>query len=120
MKGRRPTGLEVAAFLALTIVLAACGPAYRGEPIRGPLRAQDPVVLHGERLFSRHCQACHPGGTAGLGPSINDRPLPGGLIALQVRVGFGAMPAFGRDRIDDEELDAIVAYLLALRAHPPS
>ena len=111
---------SAAAGAVLAVLLSACGPAYRGVPLYGPLPSPDPQVMRGERVFTTHCNTCHPGGTAGLGPGINDKPLPGGLIELQVRVGFGAMPSFGEDRIDDEELDALVAYLLALRAQEPS
>jgi mono/diheme cytochrome c family protein len=64
-----------------------------------------------------HCQPCHPGGEAGLGPAINDKPLPGFLIRLQVRSGVGAMPAFSAEEISVDELAALTAYLKALRRH---
>ena len=38
-------------------------------------------------------------GEAGLGPEINDKPLPGFLIKFQVRHGMGTMPSFKKDRI---------------------
>ena len=57
------------------------------------------------------CHQCHPGGTAGLGPAINNAPLPGGLVKAQVRNGLGAMPGFSQEQISDEELDALVAYI---------
>lgn len=69
----------------------------------------------GRRAFARHCHECHPGGDAGLGPAINNKPLPQGLIKLQVRHGLGAMPAFSAEHLSDAELDAITAYLVALR-----
>jgi mono/diheme cytochrome c family protein len=78
--------------------------------------ASDPQVALGQRVFSANCYQCHPGGAAGAGPAINDKPLPENLIKTQVRAGLGAMPGFGKDRIDDEQLDAVVRYLKELRA----
>ncbi len=65
----------------------------------------------------KQCSQCHPGGEAGLGPAINNKPLPGFLINLQVRQGFGAMPAFSKGRVTDDELADVIAYLKALRRH---
>ena len=65
----------------------------------------------------RHCHECHPKGEGGLAPSINDKPLPGFLIRLQVRRGLGAMPEFGPHRISDAELEDLIAYLRELRRH---
>lgn len=101
------------------LLLAGCAPAYRGEPVMGPLDTSHPQVALGERVFESNCNECHPGGAGGLGPSLNDKPLPGWLIAYQVRNGLGAMPAFSEAQISDEELDALVAYLVQLREHGP-
>ncbi|WP_027893095.1 c-type cytochrome [Calidithermus chliarophilus] len=95
--------------LALALLLAACAPQRVSIANYPELEA-----TRGEALFMRYCHQCHPNGAAGLGPSLNDKPLPGFLIALQVRVGLGAMPAFGRDLISDAELDELVAYVQAL------
>lgn len=75
------------------------------------------VLLEGERVFERYCHQCHPGGAGGLAPSLNNKPAPGWLIRFQVRQGMGAMPAFPVERIGDDELDALVAYVVALRGH---
>jgi len=72
----------------------------------------------GERVFASRCSQCHPGGAAGLGPAINDKPLPGFLIAFQVRHGLGAMPRFPRSQLSDRQLDAVVAYLKNLKDRP--
>ena len=99
----------------LTLVLAGCGSALRGEPTQPPVRLTSAEAQEGERVYMRHCQQCHPGGAGGLGPSLNDKPLPAFLMRLQVRRGLGSMPAFGPDTIDDHELDALIAYMLELR-----
>ena len=102
--------------LALALAVAACGSARRSEPLTGPFAATTREVQVGERVFMRHCHACHPGGEAGLGPALNDKPLPGFLIATQVRLGIGAMPAFSTDDLPPSDLDALLAYLRARRA----
>jgi hypothetical protein len=43
--------------------------------------------------------------------------LPGFLIRFQVRHGMGAMPSFSDAKIPDDELDDLVAYVRARRAH---
>jgi mono/diheme cytochrome c family protein len=101
----------------MLLLLVACGPAYRGAPLYGPLESSTPQVAQGKAVFDYHCQQCHPGGDAGLGPGINNKPLPAALIKFQVRNGLGAMPAFSEAEISDVELDALVQYLLELRRH---
>jgi hypothetical protein len=59
------------------------------------------------------------GGAAGLGPAIDDKPLPGGLIKTQVRPGLGAMPHFSQQHISDDDLGAVVAYLQARGQQKP-
>src|ERR1044071_4991757 len=108
--------IAAAAIIAGVLTLAACS-ARRGEPLYGLLDLSDPAVAHGQQVFMRECHHCHPGGEAGLGPAINNKPLPGFLIRFQVRNGLGAMPAFSDDEISPTELDALLAYLKALRSH---
>lgn len=110
---------------AASITVPGCGSARRDEPLVGPVyfsmegtdAAQAAQVERGREVFARHCYQCHPGGAAGLAPAINDKPLPEAMIKFQVRNGLGAMPAFDEERISDADLDAVVAYLDALRAN---
>jgi mono/diheme cytochrome c family protein len=103
--------------LLLAISPVACS-ARRGEPLYGPLRITSAAVESGRQVFMRECHQCHPGGEAGLGPSINDKPLPGFLMKLQVRRGIGAMPAFSQEEISPQELDNLIQFLKELRRHP--
>jgi mono/diheme cytochrome c family protein len=103
--------------IILLLSTAGCGSARRGEPIVGPIPLTSDTARHGQQIFMKHCQQCHPGGEAGLGPAINNKPLPGFLIRFQVRHGYGAMPAFGEDQIASEDLVALLEYLHALRKH---
>lgn len=102
--------------LGLAITLAACS-ARRGEPLYGPLPITITAVENGQQVFMRECHQCHPGGEAGLGPALNDKPLPEFLMKLQVRRGIGAMPAFSPNEISPEELDNLVRFLKELRRH---
>jgi mono/diheme cytochrome c family protein len=63
------------------------------------------------------CNKCHPGGEAGLGPALNNKPLPKFLMHLQVRKGLGAMPSFSEKKIPDGDLDDLLEYVKALRKH---
>lgn len=103
--------------VALLLVCGACGSARRGEPIAGPLVLTSESARRGERVFMRECHACHPGGEAGLGPSLNDKPAPRFLLRTQVRRGLGAMPAFPETRIDDRAMEDLLDYVLVLRRH---
>ncbi len=105
--------------IVLTAVLigAGCGSARRGVPIAGPLSLATDGLVRGQQVFMKQCHQCHPGGEAGLGPALNNKPLPGFLVRLQVRQGFGAMPAFSEQAIPADELDDLIAYLAALRHH---
>lgn len=97
--------------------VAACGSARRGEPVAGPMPPLSAAEAHGERVFMTYCHQCHPKGENGLGPAINNKPLPEFLMRFQVRQGLGAMPAFSDDAIDARDLDGLMAYLKVLRRH---
>lgn len=113
--------ISIVGMLALltsaTLLPIGCGSARRSVPLVGPMELDDPQLILGQQVFASHCYQCHPGGRAGLGPAINDKPLPAALIRMQVRNGLGAMPAFGEPVISDEQLDAVAQYLVALRDH---
>ncbi|MBI3805843.1 MAG: cytochrome c [Nitrospirae bacterium] len=103
--------------LAGLLLSAGCGSARRSEPITSPLSVASPSVQRGQALFMEHCSPCHPKGEAGVGPALNNKPLPGFMIKFQVRHGIGAMPAFSQEELSDPDLDQIVAYLKILRHH---
>jgi len=102
-------GLSICFFLLL-----ACGSARRGEPLTGRSSFSEEAGL-GRIAFYAHCDQCHPGGEAGLGPALNNKPLPGFLIKMQIRHGLGAMPSFSNIRVPERDMDNIVNYLKELR-----
>ena len=111
------SGLLLALLVIAMMSTPGCGSARRGEPFNGPLVIQDQQLALGQRAFMTSCHQCHPGGMAGLGPAINNKPLSGAMIKMQTRAGLGAMPGFSSSELSEEDLDAVVAYLKALRKH---
>lgn len=111
--GRTPAAALLAVLLLLLGILGCS--ARRGEPLKGPLDLSDPRVARGEVLFMAKCNKCHPGGEGGLGPALNNKPLPEFFVHYQTRNGTGAMPAFDEDELPDKDLADVYAYLKALR-----
>jgi mono/diheme cytochrome c family protein len=105
--------LPSAFVVALGLVAACTGTDRRGPPATEV--AFSPAAARGQQSFMLHCNQCHPRGQAAMAPGINNKPLPGWLIAFQVRNGLGAMPAFDRATIPEDELEDLVTYLIELR-----
>lgn len=99
--------------VAAVLALAGCD-QRRSEPFVGPLEL-DEQQLRGEYTFFHQCNECHPQGESGLGPALNDKPLPEFAIKQQVRHPIAFMPAFDEQTLPDAELDDLIEYLEALR-----
>lgn len=97
----------------IVILMVACSTKIM-VPNQGEELVQSAAALNGQELFMENCSRCHPAGNAGLGPSIINKPVPGFLIKMQVRNGFGAMPSFDKEYLSKQELDNIVRYLKKL------
>ena len=104
--------------LASALALAACGSPRVGEPFGAPIRLASSEAERGERVFMANCHECHPGGAAGPGPALNNKPLPELAIRTQIRKGVGAMPAFDESWLSDAEVAAIAEYVEELRDAP--
>ena len=109
-------GTALAGFCVVTL---ACGTARRREPIAAPV-VLDQSAERGRAVFMVNCHQCHPGGEAGLGPAINDKPFPEFLKKFQVRHGLGTMPSFSEEKISDEQLDDLMEYLKVIRRSRPT
>jgi len=107
--------LGVVATAAALLVQAGCGSTRREEPLVGSVDLADPQLTLGRQVYMQNCYQCHPGGRGGVGPALNDKPLPQPAIRTQVRAGVGAMPGYNEQRINDEELHAVARYVVALR-----
>jgi mono/diheme cytochrome c family protein len=91
-------GVGIAALL-LMLPVSACIPAE---------------IREGERLYMRHCAACHGTGVWGteLAPPLH--PERRAEIIQQVRNPRGRMPPLPPSALSDEELRKIADYLLYL------
>ena len=110
--------LRSVSILFAVLLLSSCGNPRRSAPLVGAPRLASAEERHGEVVFFRFCHQCHPGGEAGLGPAINNKPTPMALVRIQVRKGLGAMPAFPEEIIPERDLDAMLAYFDRLQEHP--
>jgi mono/diheme cytochrome c family protein len=114
------TNHRAAALLVITALIGvACGTARRRPPL-GPAPALSEQAATGQVAFMEKCNRCHPGGEAGLGPALNDKPFPDFLKRFQVRHGLGTMPHFSKEELSDVQLDAILEYLKVLHQNHPS
>jgi mono/diheme cytochrome c family protein len=97
------------------LAILACGSPKRDEPDKPVFVPATTTIARGEQVFKKQCDYCHPGGGAGLGPALNNKPAPAFAIRFQIRHGLGAMPAFDSTAISHADVRAIAEYLIALR-----
>ena len=89
----------------MAVVAASCG----GPPPEG----------FGQELYEQVCAVCHGsngeggGGRPAIGAGSNSVELSDDQIRGVIRVGPGAMPAFGR--LTDEQVNSLVEYLRELQ-----
>ena len=102
--------------LVLGLGAVGCASPHRSEPFSGNLVLTGKAAP-GQIAFMRYCNGCHPHGESGLGPSLNNKPLPVPAMKLQVRTGIvgGSMPSFPPSEISDEELDQITNWISSIR-----
>lgn len=103
--------------LCACLALAGCGSPRRGEPLAGAVPSDEIALERGRAVFMQNCYACHPGGEAGLGPALNNRPWPDFVKRRAIRRGEGPMPAFSTQEISDAALKDLLTYLAALRGY---
>jgi mono/diheme cytochrome c family protein len=105
-------------FVLVLLVLQPSCSGRKAEPMKGkPFNPSDPAVVHGEQVFMKHCQKCHPGGEGGLGTAINTMPAPQFIKRFQMRHGLGVMPAFTKKEISKKDLKDISSYLKELKKY---
>ncbi len=84
--------------------------------------ADSGAVARGEKLFAASCAVgyCHgSGGAAARGPRLRDRKFDAGYLDKVTRDGIPrtAMPGW-KERLKDDEIRAVVAYVLSLSGAP--
>jgi mono/diheme cytochrome c family protein len=119
--------LERGLAFVFVLTLAACGGSGSGadEPegeetsggdtaYEGPITSTD--IEGGKELFSTHCDDCHPGGEEDVGPSLIADPHTPARLRQQIREGSGKMRPFSENRLSDEDLESLLAYLQTINA----
>jgi ubiquinol-cytochrome c reductase cytochrome c subunit len=109
------TPAQIRQLIAYVASLGPGPPIPRIDPEHGNLS-------EGNRLYANNCAPCHSSAGAGgaLGHAVYAPPLDQATplqVAEAVRIGPGAMPVFGPEAINDEQLASIVRYVEYLR-HP--
>ena len=94
------------------------------------LALEEADLAHGGVLYQENCAACHSttgiGGALTEGASVDEAGRPRIVVppvtdataievAEAIRVGPGTMPVFAEEAFDDEDLDALVAYVEYLK-----
>jgi len=110
--------VAIASAMLVTIFSTGCASSRRDALVARQVNVSNRQLEIGQRVFMAECNQCHPGGAAGLGPAINNKPIPGFVLRFQVRHGLGAMPKFGHSQISSEALSDLVLYVKTLRHEP--
>lgn len=107
----------VISVMVVLILIMSCV-SRKAEVIKGKsFVTANEHIANGERVFMAHCQKCHPGGEAGLGPAINSNPAPQFIKRLQMRHGIGVMPSFKKNEISRNDLRDVSKYLRAWKQY---
>ena len=122
-------GIALVALALIAGIAVAAGAYQLAPPAATPVSTASQAVtpepgefiaaLLGDReagrvAFRATCQDCHIQGRQSIDPAARGRVE---LMATRIRRGSGEMPAFGADRVTDDTLRHILAYL-AMPAEP--
>jgi len=88
--------------------------AYSLEDFDYPVGSTD--VAAGTEVYAEFCEGCHPGGQEGDGPKIADALASPSQLRWKVRSGGDDMPAFGPDKLSNDNLEALLAYAQTIGA----
>ena len=103
--------------IVIVVSILSCT-VRKSEPIKQRnFVAKNERVANGEKVFMKYCHSCHPGGEAGVGPSINANPAPKFVKRFQIRHGLGVMPGFKKDEISKQDVRDISKYLRAWKSY---
>ena len=105
---------DIASIVAYVTSVAPGGPAI-------PLVGTAGNLQRGRALFDQNCQQCHGADAQGnaIGGSAWAPALAGATVnqvAEAIRVGPGQMPRFTETQLPQSDLNAVVAYVVSLRA----
>jgi ubiquinol-cytochrome c reductase cytochrome c subunit len=104
---------------ALSDYITGLQPGGDPIPVVHPLRGD---LTRGRRLFADACSGCHQiAGKGGVDPEIVAPALDDATavqIAEAIRTGPYLMPRFGKQLLDDHEVDSIARYIMQVAQHP--
>lgn len=113
---------------AAALVIAGCGGSAEGaeEPGDEPTAGGDisqyagaiasTDVDRGKEVFDLLCGDCHPGGEGDVGPSLIADPHSPARLRQQIREGSGKMRPFSENRLSNEDMESVLAYLASIHA----
>jgi mono/diheme cytochrome c family protein len=113
--------VSLTAFRAATPAALAAGtvaPSDACDPAAAASDDDDGNIINGRKLYLReNCYVCHGGrGGGGMCPSLRDRRIDEDDAEDVIEEGTpDGMPAY-EDRLDDDEIEDIIAYLKSLRS----
>lgn len=82
----------------------------------GAFAVDDPPP--GQVAYDRVCKVCHgPEGQGNAGPALVPFELEDEELLAKVREGGGEMPPISANRLSDDEVTQIAAYLRSLSSH---
>lgn len=119
--------LALATTTALSLALTACGGGGGGggggteggggsttsggeSSYAGPIGSSD-VALGQQRYDSRCGNACH---NSGGGPPLANIAWSAERMRQQIREGSSGMPAIGPSRLSNDDMEAVLAYLVTI------
>lgn len=113
---RKPPAYDPEQIADLVAYVASLGPG----PAIPELDVEGASLSLGQQLYTANCAGCHnsagSGGALGRGTYAPSVTRADNLqVAEAVRVGPGAMPAFSKGVLNDEQLAAVVRYVDHLR-----
>jgi cytochrome c551 len=104
------------ALFGLTLLFGACADG-EGDPSTDdgttPIETDTPSGIDGARVYADECSVCHGSDGSGLsGPDLNvvTPGLDEAMLEDVIINGIGSMPPIS---LFDDELDAVVSYILA-------
>ena len=77
------------------------------EQYMGPVGSTD--IAAGEAAYQAACAVCHDSG-----PNLENLGWGSGAMRQQIREGSGGMPPVPADRLSDEDMEHVLAYLTSI------
>lgn len=117
---RGPARFDATDRAALVAYVTSLAPDEQGPEIPDVSGYESADLARGLELFTNNCAACHGPTAAGIAVGQNDvssnldvaTPIE---IAEAIRSGPGVMPVFSDDVMDEQDLDAVTAWVMHLR-----